>query len=120
MTSRISQIAERMKNITKGPWRINRHSSTTVETDRRSIAACGGYGDNFSDPEELSREANANSQFIANAPSDIQYLLEEREKMVALLEEARACCCGSVSDFKCSICKKVDALLNLKRNTEEA
>lgn len=61
---------------TPGPWTTYRHSETTVcSASGRTVAACGGYQDNFSDGG-YHRENITNARLIAAAPELVEALRE--------------------------------------------
>ena len=62
-----------MRKFTQGVWNINKHSSTTVESNGRSIATMGGYSDN-SNIEQVDIENLANTKLIAVAPEMLECL----------------------------------------------
>lgn len=82
--------------ITKGEWKINRYSETTVEVENRSIASTGIYSDNRNF-EQVAIENKANAQFIAfcgnlaqlHDPETWQSKLDEHARMKEALEHCR-------------------------------
>ena len=64
---------------TPGPWRLDRHSSYSVEGDhpkwgRMSIASAGTWSSNLVDGEELCLTQQANARLIAAAPEMLEAL----------------------------------------------
>lgn len=68
----LSSIAERAGRASPGEWTILHEFAVMAEG--RSVAACGGYSDNFSG-EKVRKQNLANTDFIAHAREDIPYLL---------------------------------------------
>jgi len=60
---------------TIGKWSINKHSSTTVECNGRSIATTGGYSDN-KNMDKVCEENDANAKLIASASEMLEKLIE--------------------------------------------
>lgn len=56
-----------------GEWKISRYSSTTVESEGRTVASCGGYQSNVN-REAIQLENEANSRLIAAAPDLLSVL----------------------------------------------
>ncbi len=77
-----------MKNITKGYWKINKHSKTCVEVDNRSICSTGGYQSNV-DSVRVYEENEANAKMIAVAGNLAQkYNIEAFEHLYQALSHA--------------------------------
>ena len=62
----IEQIRERLSKITPYPWRVVDGKSFGVQSENKNIACC------FRKENEI---------FIANAPTDIEYLLAEIDRI---------------------------------------
>lgn len=90
MAERIGQIKQRLRYITPGKWRqggrdknVGSQLSVIVETDDAymSIASTGGYANNKEDVQQRRMWQVADADFIAHAPEDVAYLLEEVERL---------------------------------------
>lgn len=122
MISRISQIAERMKGIECPLCNGTRFRKAVSFADSSKTVeiSCGNC--------KMGRIPASSEDLL----EDISFLLEEREKMVELLRNVRIdledhddCVIfnlgkGNTDDARCDLCKSIDALLEPKRNTEEA
>jgi len=82
MTDRLAEIKQRRAAVTPQPWehrfgdKGNVHGVYFGPTTQQCIAPLVGGRGNFGAEEE-----HANAQFIAHAPSDIAWLIEEVERL---------------------------------------
>ena len=80
MTSKIDEIKDRLAKATPGPWKAFK------TTDGRKLLGIGdanaeGVFDVGFGVWRDGDERDANADLIANSPSDIQYLLDEVERL---------------------------------------
>lgn len=63
---------------TQGEWKINKYSSTTIESEKlRTIASCGSYSSNV---EDSTSENEANAQRIVKAVNFLSIFEEFTKK----------------------------------------
>lgn len=87
--NRNKEIRQRLESATPGPWEADVYGEYVWEAKHKSdgsmIAEMRGWG-HLTGTQKLDDEAAAqvqlaNAEFIANAPSDIAYLLERVEQL---------------------------------------
>jgi hypothetical protein len=84
--SRISEIRERLAAATPGPWHLGGNFGPALS--RANVWGPRALGDQ-SGPLIAQECDNANADFIAHAPADLEALLAEREGMKAEIERLR-------------------------------
>ena len=73
--SEIKAIRQRLANATDGPWKHEKYGE--IETvDGEAVATT----------ESMTARDISTATFIANAPTDIQFLLDEVEKLTEMIE----------------------------------
>lgn len=120
--TRIKEIRSRHAGITKGGWRfyfeylrpqLKGRIIEVQKLDGKPIIHWAG----FDALDMTQKQKVANARFIAHANSDISFLLEERERMVAVLRFSQQVrLTGNhlqcIDGTRCELCKRIDALLS--------
>lgn len=83
-TTRIQEIRKRLEEISAPEWEIapNLHCDPFVSAKGRG--SFGRIADVSNSPADYGK---GNMEFIANAPADVRFLLEELDKVKTLLDE---------------------------------
>jgi hypothetical protein len=82
--TRIAKIRERLAAATPGPWEIPKKISMAIQVNGDTVAVTGGN----SSIELIQHQQNA--KLIANAPSDIAFLLDRLTRCERQVEIAKA------------------------------
>jgi len=85
-TDRLAEIEARAENRVPGHWHavsieFRGQTSHSVKSNVGSVLAHTGYG-------PVGGSSHANAEFMANAPADIEFLLEENARLRARLDTA--------------------------------
>lgn len=80
--SRIDEIQERLTNIAARPWKVKRYDlEIFVESADMGLQANLGY---------VGNRPQAEAEFVANAPDDIEFLMAEVARYKAATEAFKA------------------------------
>ena len=115
MQKRLSEIKERLERATPGPWFVAEQPfddrSTAIYGDNKAPVSIDPHGARFITDCDVTMEwtegepdqsvfDRANARFIANAPTDIAYLLAMVERAREALEACAGCLTISRFDLK--------------------
>lgn len=86
--SRINEIQERRKKLSSLPWEYKHEMTYDGMWLKERWIDGPGIISNFTDDTSEGQEANADCEFIVNAPYDVEYLLGELERLRGVLQQA--------------------------------
>jgi hypothetical protein len=91
-SSRLNAITQRLEASTPGPWRweVSYHLRVTDEDQHERVRhiSAGGDDNRIAVMDSDFDSVDADAELIANAPTDLRYLLDRLERAEAVVEAA--------------------------------